>query len=160
EGRWYRFHDLVREYANAGLDAEAKREAEQRHGRFVIAEMAQLNTLYQRGGENVVEALRRFDRVWAEAREAVVLARGGQGDPAGVRFCVDLPYQGAYLLTLRQHPRERLDWLTFAVAAARKIGERKGEAAALNNLGLAHSALGRPRKAIECYEQNLVITRD
>ena len=40
---------------------------------------------------------------------------------------------------------------------AREIGDRRGEGADLGNLGLAYAALGEPRRAIELYEQQLVI---
>jgi tetratricopeptide (TPR) repeat protein len=41
----------------------------------------------------------------------------------------------------------------------RALGDRRGESAALGNLGLVHAVLGDARKAIECYEQELAITR-
>ncbi|MFH0982870.1 MAG: tetratricopeptide repeat protein, partial [Planctomycetota bacterium] len=43
---------------------------------------------------------------------------------------------------------------------AREIGDRRGEGAALGNLGNAHADLGDARKAIEFYEQQLVIVRE
>jgi tetratricopeptide (TPR) repeat protein len=43
---------------------------------------------------------------------------------------------------------------------AREIGDRRGEGAALGNLGNAYAALGDARKAIEFYEQQLVIVRE
>jgi tetratricopeptide (TPR) repeat protein len=43
---------------------------------------------------------------------------------------------------------------------AREIGDRRGEGAALGNLGLAYKDLGEPRRAIEYHEQDLVIARE
>jgi tetratricopeptide (TPR) repeat protein len=40
------------------------------------------------------------------------------------------------------------------------IGDRRGEGNALGNLGLAYAALGEARRAIEFYEQALVIDRE
>ncbi len=40
---------------------------------------------------------------------------------------------------------------------AKEIGDRQGEGADLGNLGLAYSDLGQVEKAIEYYEQALVI---
>ncbi len=47
-----------------------------------------------------------------------------------------------------------------AWSIAREIGDRRGEGAALGNLGNAYADLGEPRKAIEFYEQALVIARE
>ncbi|MCL4268560.1 MAG: tetratricopeptide repeat protein, partial [Anaerolineales bacterium] len=43
---------------------------------------------------------------------------------------------------------------------AREIGDRRGEGNALGNLGNAYYALGDAKKAIEFYEQALVIDRE
>jgi tetratricopeptide (TPR) repeat protein len=42
----------------------------------------------------------------------------------------------------------------------REIGDRRGEGNDLGNLGNAYAALGDARKAIEFYEQALVIARE
>src|ERR1035441_116242 len=42
----------------------------------------------------------------------------------------------------------------------RRIGDRRGEGQDLGNLGLTYATLGDRRKAIECYEQALVILRE
>jgi Tetratricopeptide repeat len=64
------------------------------------------------------------------------------------------------VLSLRQHPRHGIAWLEAAAAAARKIGNRRGEGAALGNLGIAYAAVGETRRAIEYYEQQLVTVRE
>jgi tetratricopeptide (TPR) repeat protein len=42
----------------------------------------------------------------------------------------------------------------------REFGDRKGEGIALGNLGLAYADLGETKRAIEYYEQQLIIVRD
>ena len=42
----------------------------------------------------------------------------------------------------------------------REIGDRRGEGTALGNLGAAYADLGETRRAIELYEQQLVIVRE
>ena len=44
---------------------------------------------------------------------------------------------GYAVLPLRQHPRVRIEWLETALAAARRLRDRKGEGTALGNLGNA-----------------------
>ena len=46
------------------------------------------------------------------------------------------------------------------LAIARETGDRRNDAGALNNLGLAYAALGETRRAIEYYEQILTICRE
>jgi tetratricopeptide (TPR) repeat protein len=43
---------------------------------------------------------------------------------------------------------------------ARKNGDRRGEGGDLGNIGLIYANMGEPRKAIEFYEQALVIARE
>ena len=60
----------------------------------------------------------------------------------------ELSNAGAYVLPLRQHPHQRVVWLETALAAARGIGDRRGEANALGNLGNAYADLGETRREI------------
>jgi tetratricopeptide (TPR) repeat protein len=47
-----------------------------------------------------------------------------------------------------------------ALALHRELGDRYGEAAALDSLGYAHHHLGRHREAADCFERSLVLVRD
>jgi tetratricopeptide (TPR) repeat protein len=76
------------------------------------------------------------------------------------KLIADYPDAGVYVLSLRQHPRDKIKWLERAISASREIGDRRGEGADLGNLGLAYAALGDARKAIEFYEQRMVIARE
>src|ERR1019366_2668188 len=67
---------------------------------------------------------------------------------------------GAYCLSLRQHPRERISWLETGLAAARRLRNRPAEGVHLGNLGPAHRSLGEYRRAIEYHEQALLIDRE
>jgi hypothetical protein len=168
--RW-RLHDLMRDLAGwraavevlgapadlaARLTAARRRHAEHYRGVFAAAD-----DLYLQGGAQVVLGLALFDRerhnietgqAWA--------AEAAADDPAAARLCVSYPDAGAYLLHLRQHPRQRIGWLERAAAAAREIGDRRGEGDALGRLGTAYTLLGEPRRAIEHYEQKLAIARE
>ena len=78
-------------------------------------------------------------------------------DPAAARLCVSYAAAGAYVLSLCQHPRESIAWSEAAAAAAREIGDRRGEGNALGSLGNAYAALGDPRRAIESLREALDI---
>jgi tetratricopeptide (TPR) repeat protein len=168
--RW-RLHDLMRDLARGGAAAKALgapagltdrlAAAHRRHAEHYKGVLAAAEALYLKGGEHVLSGLELFDRerrnieagqTWAAASAA--------DDPAAAGLCVSYPDAGGYVLHLRQHPRQRIAWLEAAVAAARQIGDRPGEGAALGNVGLAHADLGETRRAIEYYEQVLAIARE
>lgn len=160
EAECFRLHDLVREYAAAALDDAARVRAERRHADCFLAEIGDAVALYKRGGVRIGEALRRFDRAWPEAQAAFARAQLRTDDDAAQRLCVGLLDRAAYLLHLRQHPSERVEWSTAAVAAARRLGDHRGEGTALGDLGMAYAALGQLQHAIEQYEQQLAIARE
>src|SRR5208283_2699710 len=56
--------------------------------------------------------------------------------------------------------RRSMNHAQEALRIAREISNRRGEGAALGNLGLAYADLGDVRKAIEFYEQALIIDRE
>jgi tetratricopeptide (TPR) repeat protein len=155
----YRLHDLVRDYADVALTDDDRQAAQRRHARHFLAVMEEANTLYTRGGEALREALRLFDHSWPDVQAAFSWARSQTEDREAQHLCVYLPLMAAYLLPLRQHPQDRVEWLTTAAEAARRVGDRSGEGCALGNLGLAYAALGRVDEAIGCYEKHLAIAR-
>jgi len=168
--RW-RLHDLMRDLAGgraaaralgapAGL-ADRLAAARGRHAEHYHGVLAATTDLYLRGGEHVLSALGLFDRERRNIETGQAWAAAGAADdPAAARLCGSYPHAGAYVLSLRQHPRQRIAWLEAAAAAARELGDRRGEGAALGNLGIAYADLGDTRRAIECHEQDLVIARE
>src|SRR5205823_5059735 len=57
-------------------------------------------------------------------------------------------------------PAKAIPCLEEVATIARRIGDRRGEGAALGNLGVAYYRLGQVDKAVVCYEQALVILRE
>jgi tetratricopeptide (TPR) repeat protein len=51
-------------------------------------------------------------------------------------------------------------YCTEALEISKKLNDRRAEASALGNLGLAYSGLGEAHRAIELYEKQLVTTRE
>jgi tetratricopeptide (TPR) repeat protein len=157
--RLFCLYDLVRDFAWGQLDAATREVVLSRHGLFCLAELKCADTLYARGGEGILEALRRFDRVWPEIKAAFARSRGSE-DPEALRFCVELADRSAFLRSLRQHPHEGIDWGTAALDAARALNDRRAEGIALSNLGKVCADRGQPRRAIELHEQALAIARE
>jgi tetratricopeptide (TPR) repeat protein len=168
--RW-RLHDLMRDLAGgraagavlgAPADLAARlTAARRRHAEHYRSVLAAADDLYLGGGAQVMSGLALFDRERRniEAGQAWA-AEAAVDDPSAARLCVSYPDAGVYVLLLRQHPRQRIAWLERAVAAAQEIGDRRGEGAALGNLGTAYANVGETRRAIEHHEQYLAIARE
>jgi tetratricopeptide (TPR) repeat protein len=157
----YRLHDLVRIFADSKLSDEERREAQGRHAECYREVLAVADNRYLEGGEKMMAGLALFDLEWGNIQAGQGWATThAEEDDALAKLCSAYPDAGAYVLDLRQHPRERISWLKAGLAAARRLKNRQAEGIHLGNLGLAYWALGEPRRAIEFYEQDLVIARE
>jgi tetratricopeptide (TPR) repeat protein len=157
----YRLHDLARLFAKARL-GETERDTGQRsHASHYLSVSEKANELYQQGGEALMQGLVLFDLEWQNIRAGQIWAEeNADGDDAATSLCNYYSNAGVYLLSLRQHPRERIRWLESSLAAARRLKNRVAEEAHLGNLGGAYFYLGQTSHAIERYEQQLVIARE
>lgn len=63
-------------------------------------------------------------------------------------------------LDIQGYPRDRIAALEVGLAAARALGDRRGEGAHLTHLGNAYHALGQVERAIALYEQALAVARE
>ncbi|MFZ0888558.1 MAG: tetratricopeptide repeat protein [Candidatus Binataceae bacterium] len=157
----YRMHDLVRDFVGSRLSGPPRAGAESRHAAYYKNVLAAADQLYQRGGEAVLQGLALFDLEWGNVRAGQAWSAAHvSGDDAAARLCVDYPDAGVYVLSLRLHPRELIDWLVAALGAARRLGDRGAEDNALGNLGNAYHSLGDYRRAIEFHERSLAISRE
>jgi tetratricopeptide (TPR) repeat protein len=165
--RW-RLHDLMHDLAagRAGAevlpvptDLEARLTAAGwRHADHYRSVLAAADALYLKGGEHVLPGLTLFDRERRNIENGWA-ASCARNDSAAMRLRMTYPIAGAYVLELRQHPRQRIAWSEAALAAASEIGDQLGESAALGILGLAYAALGDFHRAIEHYEKRISIAR-
>jgi tetratricopeptide (TPR) repeat protein len=57
-------------------------------------------------------------------------------------------------------PQRALQYYTEALPIGREVGDRQGEAAALNNLGAVYDRLGEPQRALQYYTEALPIGRE
>jgi tetratricopeptide (TPR) repeat protein len=167
EGR-YSLHDLVRLFAAQRATDADRTAAQYRHAEHYKNVLSTADDLYKQGSENITRGLALFDLEWRNIQAGQAWAANNVRADLGDRetaaqvwqLCNDYPNAGVYVLDLRLHAREQIRWLEAALAAARLLKNRKREGVHLGNLGLAYSALGDVRRAIEFYEQVLTIMRE
>ena len=168
--RW-RLHDLMRDLAGGGAVPEVLgapsdlmarlAAAAERHAIYYCTVLESVARFYFTGGAHVRSGLTLFDRERRNIEIGQAWAAGrAEDDQDAARLCIRYPDVGSDVLDLRLHPRQRIAWLQSAAAAARKIGDRRGEATSLGNLGTAFAVLGQTQRAIESFEQQLTITRE
>ena len=156
----YRLHDLARDFAGSRQSEAERAIGQRRHAAHYLSVLLAARELYKQGGERLRSGPALFDleriniqagQAWAEANT--------RSDEAAAQLCSDYS-DWPYLLELRLHPRERIRWLAAALAAARGLKLRGAEGVHLGNLGLAYADLSETRRAIEIYEERLVIARE
>ncbi|HMH41864.1 MAG TPA: tetratricopeptide repeat protein [Pyrinomonadaceae bacterium] len=155
----YRLHDLGRLFADARLSEKERTEAERLHATHYCTVLSAADELYLEGGELLTSGLALFDLEWANIQVGHAWAEAeASTDQDAATLCIAYPDVGAYVLSLRQHPRDRVRWLEGAVGAARRLKRRASEGNALGNLGIACTNLGETSRAIEFHEQALIIS--
>jgi tetratricopeptide (TPR) repeat protein len=159
--RRYRLHDLMRDFAHQRLTPAESDDASRRHASHYGDLLAAADDLYLKGSESILRGLALFDLEWGnvQAGQAWVAAHATK-DAETAELCSRYPDYGAYTLSLRQHPRERIRWLEPAVTAARRLKDRKAECHHLASLGGAHYSMGNHRRGIEYYEKTLAIAQE
>ena len=157
EGR-FRFHDLLRLFAQERLEAEetpADQEAAlERAWNWYLNAAEAADALI--GGSEAAAAIG-----WLEAERANVVAAIEQTHAAKrweLTWQMSTVFMQFYLLRGYwvdwQHTHE------LAVDATRRAGNRLGEATTLGNLGIVYRSQGRWAEAIDHYEQALAIFHD
>ena len=159
--RW-RLHDLVRDLARKMLEATGEAEAAYwRYARAAVQIARETQEQYKMGGDGVLAALARFD---AE-RPHIDAGRGWAAELAGTeegdRLLLDYAGAMAIVGALRyDRRRERLPEWERALAAVRRLEDRRAEGWVLNNLGVAYTLVGEAWRAILSFEQVLCIVRE
>jgi tetratricopeptide (TPR) repeat protein len=161
ETQRYSLHDLARLFADSRLSDEEGHATHMRHAAHYLIVLRKCDAFYLNGGEAIKSGLALFDveRRNIEAGQEWA-CQHSSGDEAAAQLCNTYPSAGAYVLSLRQHPREGILWLEAALAATRQLKDRASEETHLGNLGTAYRNLGEMRRAVEFYEQTLVIARE
>jgi tetratricopeptide (TPR) repeat protein len=161
ETQRYSLHNLTRHFADSRMSDDEGYATRMRHAAYYLKVLEECSNLYLKGGDAIRSGLALFDveRRNIEAGQEWA-GRHSSGDDAAARLCNEYPNAGAYVLHLRQHPREFISWSETALLAARQLKDRASEGLHLGDLGLAYTDLGEPRRAIEFHEQRLVIARE
>jgi tetratricopeptide (TPR) repeat protein len=159
--RRYRLHDLARLVAGACMDESESLAAGKTQAIYFYNLLAQADDFYDQGAAQVLTGLSLFDkeRENIEAGQRWAASLTGEDDTA-TELSMNYYNDGWSVLNLRLHPREKLPWAEVSLKAARLLKHKGSEGVALNNLGLAYAGLGEYRKAIEFYEQRIVIARE
>ncbi|HMD82664.1 MAG TPA: hypothetical protein VKE92_15215 [Anaerolineales bacterium] len=154
----FSLHDLLSDYALSQMSAAEEQEARLKHAVHYNDMLSGADDLYLAGGEKILLGLRLFDLEWDHIRTAQAwVAATRSTNRYSLELCTAFPNSGAYILSLRQHPRDKIQWQEIALAAAREIGDRRGEGNALFNMGLALEGLEEKDRALESVRQALQI---
>jgi tetratricopeptide (TPR) repeat protein len=160
--RRYRLHDLLKLLAQARVNQEERYAGGKYHAIYYREVLARAGALYLEGGDKITKGVSLFDlerqnidsgQDWASAN--------ADGEQAVTHLSMGYYYAAYDLLSLRLYPREVIRWLEISLKAAHKLGGNKAfQSYSIGNLGIAYKNSGDPHKAIELYQQQLVITRE
>jgi tetratricopeptide (TPR) repeat protein len=142
----FSMHDLLRAYAAERVAEYLETDREQAIGR--------LADYYLINAQNASQA--PAGNGWLDAERANLIAVAAVGSPA---HTLGIATTLAHYLDARAYYAEALSLDELALAAARRSGNRAGEATVLNLLGGVHRRLGGYRTAAESHQRALTIHR-
>jgi tetratricopeptide (TPR) repeat protein len=149
----YRLHPLLAEYAGTLLEETGEEKAaREAHLSYYLA-YAKANAERDPAAHGRLEA--EMANLMAAAKWAAEAGKHQAVTELGAALYADSEF-----LHVRGYNREAVRLLTWSVAAAREIGDRRGEGIRLGNLGNACYSLGQLEQAIEYYTQALEIARE
>lgn len=152
----YRLHDLMLYFTDTRLSGEERQTAKHRFAAHYQSVLHEADALYEQGGPALKQGLDLLDLEWQNIHAGQVWATSHAGDDrAACELCNSYPDAGKYLLSLRQHPRERIRWNEAALEASRALNRRKAAGRHLVALGDSYTDLSEIHHAIDCYEQAL-----
>lgn len=157
--RRYRLHDLARQFSARKLRLGDEIGARFRHASHYCELGIAACEQYLQGGHAIAKGLELFDCERAHLEASFDWLRESQ-ERGAATLLQRLVAGCANIFSLRFHPRKQIVWLGAQCEAARGREDKRGESAALGNLGNAYAALGEARKAIELLEACLVLCRE
>jgi tetratricopeptide (TPR) repeat protein len=167
DGR-YQLHDLARIFAESCLNGDESADARLKHATHYSKVLSRCDELYQKGGTNTLAGLKLFDREWSIIRVGQNWANNEIQNSSKLKkndlksiLQLESYYaaEGAKILDLRLHPRERIIWIECGLRSAKMMWDQGAQGVHLGNLGLAYADLGETDNAMVYYEQALDIAR-
>ena len=164
--RRYNLHDLVRIFAASHLsedDYEKELTSTQQrfaeHYKDVLSKFDKI--YYNNSFEKSLDGLIQFDREWANIQAGHKWSEeNSDRNYNALVLCGDYPVVGVHLLSLRQHPEERIQWSKVGLIAARRQRNPKMECFNLGMIGWAYMNLSKTHEAIGFFEQALAISQN
>ena len=160
----YRCHDLVRLYATQHCETElTQQERDEATDRLLdhfrdVAQAASTHLDPRASDRSPVFRGRDEALSWLENERpnlvAVIAMAAAAGRDAQAR---DIAFAALLFFELRKYSDELIATITCALAASRRLGDRHGEATALNSLGVAYQDLRRFDESRNCHQQASVI---
>jgi tetratricopeptide (TPR) repeat protein len=172
----YQFHDLLRAYAADRAVAEEPADLRDAAVRRILAwylhtvdAVAQMVSPYryriplpdgERAGPPLTFTSLDQALDWCEMERANLLAATRQAALSGLyEFAWQLPTASLGFFNRRTYWADWVETHQIALASARQIGDRRGEAMVLNNLGIGY-ARRLTGDAIGCFQQAMDIRRE
>ena len=135
-------------------------EAEIRYAKHYLTALRAADERYRQSSESPARDLSTFDQEWPSIQKGQARAAGRLEDDDMASLCNLYFEAGINLLSVQLHPKEYIPWLDSSLAAARRLNDRSAEAKVLGTLGRAFTASGENSRAVENYEQALMISRE
>lgn len=155
----YKLHDLLRDVARHGLADDALHPAALRHAWHYVGVLREAGKLYIQGHDDVLNGLSLYDLEAHNIAGAMEWAKA-QSEQDAAQVVNELPGGGPDVLRLRLASETRIKWLQAALAAARRLKDRRREGLHLGNLGVALQQKGELDAAAECQEELLLIAKE
>jgi len=160
----YSMHDLIHLYATTKLLEEKEyEEILTCHAEHFLKWANEINAAYVKGGENFSKGLEQFRFIWAHLYSAYERLLPEESvfplPQMADNWLSELPGKCIPVLHWVISPKEGIAIFHSALDAACRLGNKRLQGDHLGNLGVAYLRLGRARKAIEMFEQELAIVR-
>lgn len=131
-----------------------------RLAQYYLEKLRAAEAAYEYGHEHSDYALALFASEWHHIQQWQHWAATHANDNHLIAtLCKAYSQVGYTLLSLRQHPQERLQWLEAGLAAAQQLSDVQAEMIHLYRLGKIHHMLGAMGSSQDCLEKALALAQ-
>ena len=156
----FNLHDLVRAFTDARLSEDERFDIQLRHAKHYAMLLQIAQSIQKNDCENgYINSLKLIDIEWSNITTGQKwTANFSESGSEIALLCCN--YSLFNFIDLRLHPHEYIAWQKSAEISAQKLGNKHYQASNLSYMGGAYRLLGEYRKAIECFEKALMISRE